>query len=292
MGFSEIQELGPKGKEKACRGDFSQPNGPKPKKHKNKKKKKKPDCDIQVAGSQGRPKMLKFQVGETSSAGASSLAAPSILGKFEWVSKAVGWADVGSTSAAAGELKQGLGSDKQEPGEVVLAPQRMPIATSRGVGGLGKAEVKPAIPCLALKEGGSPLSGSEGEILPGSLLQTMLGEGSSLEVRLPVIKDNVLVPWSSCGSVLNREAPSGPVVEVLSPVSGLLCCSQTEGEGASVLSQQTSSHGFKLVSYVEEEPIPLDWSQAVVGGRVWWVSGSRQGTRINFGRESNPWSFV
>ena len=60
--------------------------------------------------------MRKFQVGETSS------AASSILGKFEWVSKAMGCANVGSASAATGELKRGLGSDDQESGEVVVAP--------------------------------------------------------------------------------------------------------------------------------------------------------------------------
>ena len=48
---------------------------------------------------------------------------------------------------------------------------------------------------------------------------------SSLEVLLPVVKDNVLVPWSSCGSVLDKEVPSGLVVEVLSLVFGPLCCS-------------------------------------------------------------------
>jgi hypothetical protein len=88
-----------------------------------------------------------------------------------------------------------------------------------------------------------------------------------VEVLLPVVKDNLLVPRSSCGSILDREVLSGLVVEVMSPVAGLLCCSRIEGEGegASVLSQQTTPHGFELVPYVEEEPIPLDWSQALVG---------------------------
>jgi hypothetical protein len=61
------------------------------------------------------------------------------------------------------------------------------------------------------------------------------------------------------------------VVEVLSPVAyklfDELWFTRIEGEGASVLSLQTSLPGLELVPYVEEEPIPLDWSQALVGGK-------------------------
>ena len=75
-----------------------------------------------------------------------------------------------------------------------------------------------------------------------------------------------MVPWSLCGSVLNRGSPSDPLMEVLSPIPGILGCSRAEGEESIVLSQQTPLLGFELVPYVEEEPIPLDWSQAVVEG--------------------------
>ena len=151
LGFSVIQELGPKGKEKACSGVFPQPNGPKPNNNKKKKKKKKPGRGLQAVGLRGRLEMRKFQVGETSSAGALSSAASSILGKFEWVSKVVGYVDVGSASAVACELERGLGSGEQEPGEVGLAAQRTPTVISGSVGCPSKAGVKPAIPCPTLK---------------------------------------------------------------------------------------------------------------------------------------------
>ena len=111
--------MGLKDKEKAyLEVSLSQLIGPKHRKNKNKKKKKKPMRGTGNLGTVDLRDILelrKFQKGETSSAGASSSAvavgavgvvAPSILGKYKWVSKAVGYANVGSSSLAAHELKR------------------------------------------------------------------------------------------------------------------------------------------------------------------------------------------
>jgi hypothetical protein len=81
----------------------------------------------------GLPEQSKFQKGESSSTRASvstvvvGLEAPSILGKYEWVSKAVGcvevgFVEVGFLSTVTGELNGGLGFADREPCVVGLGP--------------------------------------------------------------------------------------------------------------------------------------------------------------------------
>jgi hypothetical protein len=76
----------------------------------------------------GLPEQSKFQKGESSSTGASvsmvvvGLEAPSIMGKYEWVSKAVGCVEVGFLSMVTGELNGGLGFADREPCVVGLGP--------------------------------------------------------------------------------------------------------------------------------------------------------------------------
>ena len=102
-----------------------------------------------------------------------------------------------------------------------------------------------------------------GDIFHGNLVQAMIGGGSTAEGPLPGIEDSSLVPWSSCASDLDREVPSGSGGEGLADLTFTECwVAKTQGEGASVLLQQTFSLGLHLVPYEEEEPIPLNWSRA------------------------------
>jgi hypothetical protein len=61
--------------------------------------------------------------GALSSVVVVGMTATSILGKYKWVNKAVGYADRGSSSSAAREQKRGVGFADQESCEVGLAPQ-------------------------------------------------------------------------------------------------------------------------------------------------------------------------
>jgi hypothetical protein len=98
----------------------------------------------------------------------------------------------------------------------------------------------------------------------------MLGGGSTAKALYPGVEDNLLVPWFLGDSVLDREELRGPVVEALSPVVNKLFVElyfvRIEKDNVFASPQQTTSPGLELVAYVEGEPTPLDWSQALVDG--------------------------
>ena len=113
-----------------------------------------------TVASRNIPELSKFQEGETSSAGASSsavavrVAAPF---KYKWVSKAVGYAVVGSLSLAACEQKRGVGLADQEYCEVGLVPQTTPIIAPGCLGGPNEAGVTLAISILVPNAFGNQL---------------------------------------------------------------------------------------------------------------------------------------
>jgi hypothetical protein len=208
--------------------------------------------------------------GALSSVVVVGMTATSILGKYKWVNKAVGYADRGSSSSAACEQKRGVGFADQESCEVGLAPQTKSLVAPGCLSGPDEAGIMPAITILVPNAFGNLLGVSAGEVIPRNLLQSLIEGGSLMEEAIPGTEVNLLVPESLCTSDLDREGPSSQGVDGLSPIADMsfdeLCATRTEGEGASVLALQTSSPGLHLVPYVEEEPIPLDWCQTLVGG--------------------------
>ena len=115
------------------------------------------------------------------------------------------------------------------------APQTAPIVAPSCLGGPNKAGITPVISILVPNALGNLLGVSAGEIFPRNLFQSMIGGDSLVEEPFPGTEDNLLVPWSPCAFDLDREVPSGSVVEGLSPVSDMpfteLCVTRTEGEG-------------------------------------------------------------
>jgi hypothetical protein len=71
--------------------------------------------------------------------------------------------------------------------------------------------------------------------------------------------------------ISNKEFLSDSRGEGSADLTFSVCCvAQSKGEEDSVLLQQSLSAGLHLVPYVDEEPIPLNWSQALVGGESGW----------------------
>jgi hypothetical protein len=216
----------------------------------------------------------KFQVGGSSSAGVVGYASPSILGKYKWVSKAMGSAGKGVSASASSTQNSGGGF---AGGEVEPATQTTPMVepalqTTPTVapGCLGCSEVAgstPAISFLMPNPYDNLMGMPAGDDFHGKIVQAMTGGGFMAEELISGLKDRSLVPWSPRSSDLDRDGSSDSGGEGSADYLLSDCCvAQNVGEGEFMVVQQFSSPGLQMVPYVEEEPTLLNWSQALGDG--------------------------
>jgi hypothetical protein len=97
-------------------------------------------------------------------------------------------------------------------------------------------------------------SGLIGAELTENELLKVQGGGIMVEVIHSGVKEKVLVPSVPGTPFLMNGALSGPAE------------GRNIGDGILATPQQSSSAGMELVPFVEEEPIPLDWSHASEAG--------------------------
>jgi hypothetical protein len=249
---------------------------------KKKKKKKKPKCGLNKRETVPLelPESRKFHEGETSATGtlssaeATGRAAPSILGKYKWVGKAMGSAGKGVSVSASSTQNSGGGLAGDE---VVPATQTTPMVepalqTTPTVtpGCLGCSEVAgptPVISFLMPNPYDNLMGMPAGDVFHGKFIQAMTGGGLLAEEHFSGLKDSSLVPWSPRFSDLDRDGSSDSGGEGSADYSLSDCCvAQNDGEGEFMAVQQLFSPGLHMVPYMEEEPTPLNWSQALGDG--------------------------
>jgi hypothetical protein len=257
----------------------SQVVGPKPKKNKKKKKKKgKPAAGSKPTLVSGYLEPCEFQVGGSSSAGASSSAgvvgfvSPSILGKYKC--KAMGSAGKGASAPTSSKQNSEGGfaggeveTATQTTPAVEPATQTTPTVAPGCFGGSEVAGPTPAISLLMPIHYDNLKGMPAGDDFHGKSVQAMTGGGFTAKELISGLKDSSLVPWHSRSIVLDRDGFSDSGGEGSADYSLSDCCVvQNEGEGEFMVGQQCFSPGLHMVPYVEEEPTPLNWSQALGGG--------------------------
>ena len=161
------------------------------------------------------------------------------------------------------------GAASQGSREVDGSPQTSPEVSLGSLGNpgmLGAAPVSQLLPPVII---GGFSSGTIGAEQFTNEFQKGQGGGFLVEGLHSGVKDNLLVPSLLGKPIQVNGALRGPV-EMLSSraitISEKLSSMQTVGEGIIALPQQSFSSGLEVVPFVEEEPTPLDWSQALEVG--------------------------
>ena len=94
-----------------------------------------------------------------------------------------------------------------------------------------------------------------------SLSQRLLGEGSSTVALLPGTVNYSMVAWllgSLSGTIPGKQS------SIPKLLMDELCLGQSEGDGVMASLQHNVLPRLKMVPFVEGEPLPLNWSQALV----------------------------
>jgi hypothetical protein len=160
-------------------------------------------------------------------------------------------------SSSIGDVSSGLAGAEQTENILLEVQGLTQKALAELVENHGDSSEIRAAPASQFKSPG-PIddvsNGLTGAKLTEDEILKMQGGGFMVEVIHSGVKEQRLVPSVSGTSLLENGALRGPVE------------GRGIGDGILAIPQQAFSAGLEMVPFVEEEPIPLDWSHASEAG--------------------------